>query len=263
MKNLLGCLGEWTRPVAVAGLMVFGWPASAAVLFEDSFESGVLSPAWVSKLCCQWVEDGWMHTRGGDSRGRNSMAIVHDSDSSWRNYKVSMRAQFVDTGFVDDFGVQLRTDDFLLSSGPRSGQAYQLTVYGPRGWDFGGNLVVFSRLDFRPGSPIDEIQFGSVHMAVPTTPMLIEASLIGGHIQVWIDHAKIFDFVDPDPLKAGGVGVLGIWESESRFDNVRVSSIPEPATAWTAGLGLVALMATAHRRRGRDGATSSPSTTAH
>jgi hypothetical protein len=182
------------------------------------------------------------------------MAIVHDSDASWRDYKVSMQAQFVDIGFVDAIGVQLRTDDYLLSSGPRSGQGYQLTVAGPRGWDDGGNYIYLSRLDFRLGSPIDEIIFGRVDMAVPTTPMLIEASLIGGHIEIWVDHAKLFDVVDPDPLRFGGVGVFGTWESESRYDNVRVTSIPEPANAWTAGLGLAAItLVTRWSRRRKHG----------
>lgn len=252
MKNLLWFLGAWTRPVAVAGLMAFGGPGSAAVLFEDSFEGGTLSPAWDSRLCCQWVEDGWMHTQDQDGWPRESLATVHDGDRSWRNFKVSMQAQFVDIGFVDNFGLHFRADNFETSSDGRQGLAYQLDIVGPRGWDDGGNHVVLIRSGFDGGAPQD-ILLGDVHMVVPTSEMLIEATLIGGHIQIWIDHAKIFDVVDPHPLAGGGVGIHAIWESEARFDNVRVTSIPEPSTAWTAGLGLAALAGMARWSRRRSG----------
>jgi hypothetical protein len=229
---------------ALAGVSVAG------VLFEDTFEAGTLSPAWVSQMCCQWVEGGWMHTQDRDGGDRDSLALVHDSDPTWTNYTVSMLAQFVDIGFVDHLSVVFRSNDFIVSSGLRSGQAYELSINGPRGWGLPGeaNHVVFGRADLRPGAAIPWNVLGDLHMDVPTAPMLIEASLDGGRFQIWIDHQKIFDLVDPDPLAAGGVGVHGIWESEARIDNVRIVAIPEPSSVSMAALG-VAAIAWIRRRR--------------
>ncbi len=47
------------------------------VLFEDTFDSGTMSPEWVSKAATQWVENGWLHTKDTDGWPRDSMAVVH------------------------------------------------------------------------------------------------------------------------------------------------------------------------------------------
>lgn len=240
------------RALACAALLFEIGSSAAAPMFEDTFDGGSLSPAWVSKLCCQSVQVGWLHTRGVDGGPRNSMAIVHDSDASWADYKVSVEAQFVDIGFVDSLWLLLRTDNYLHSSGPNTGLAYHLSINGPRGWGLPGeaNHIVLSRANYSV-FPWPHVTLGDVHMPVSTDPMLIEARLTGGHIQVWIDHVSIFDVTDPNPLPAGGVGVGAIWETEARYDNLRVTAVPELPAALLVVLGLTQLGVAVGRRRTR------------
>ena len=65
-------------------------------------------------------------------------------------------------------------------------------------------------------------------------------SLVGGNIKISADGQQIMNVVDPNPLAYGGVGIHAIWESEARFDNIRV--IPEPSAGVLLGVILFGLV---------------------
>ncbi|MFM8445564.1 MAG: hypothetical protein ACKN9W_19770, partial [Methylococcus sp.] len=66
----------------------------ARTLFSDNFNSGSASPEWKSIRCCQWVSEGWFYTQ--TTSNLDSLAIVHDKDTSWKDYMLSLKAQFVE-----------------------------------------------------------------------------------------------------------------------------------------------------------------------
>jgi len=200
--------------------LISGGVSSGTVLFYDNFDSGSLSSEWKSVWPTQWVKNGWLHTRDINGWPRDSEALVHDGDVSWRNYSVSLTAGFSPGTPWDNFNVLFRADGFSRSSAGRSGNAYQLNFSGSSGWGSGGQSVSLSRSQ---GTQNTDLFVG------PWTPIgpsaNIVASLDEGHIQVSVDGKKIIDLADPSPLLYGGIGVHAIWESEAQFDNIVVKDI--------------------------------------
>ena len=200
--------------------LVSGGVSSGTVLFYDNFDSGFLSSEWISVWPTQWVQDGWLHTRDINGWPRDSEALVHDGDVNWRNYSVSLTADFTPRTPWDNFNILLRADGFSRSSAGGSGNAYQLNFSGSSGWGSGGQSVSLTRSQ---GTQNTDLFVG------PWTPLgpsaNIVASLDEGHIQVSVDGKKIIDLADPSPLLYGGIGVHAIWESEAQFDNIVVKEI--------------------------------------
>ncbi len=204
-----------------------GTPAPADVLFEDHFSSSTLSAAWESPLPRQRVENGWLHTQDSDGWPRDSIAVVHDGDSAWTDYTVSMTADFADGSPWENFTILLRSDGFVRGSGVSEGTAYQLTFNGEDGWDPANrNTVELLRTDNETGQSTRLFR-GTV--ALSDDPMDLQISLDGGRIRLAIDGKAIFDVTDADPLLFGGIGVHAIWESEARFDNIIVTAGGAPA----------------------------------
>ncbi len=226
------------RPMylAVTTIAVLASAGSAfgTILFEDHFDNGAMSPEWVSKMPSQWVEDGWLHNRDTDGWPRDAMATVHDSDPTWTDYEVSVRIDPLTDTSWDHANLLLRTDNFVRSSGPYSGRAYEMEFFGPAGFGFQGLKLHRSDNDAH-----ESILLAEVPLVLPTDPFDVRVSLEGGHIQMWLEGDLMIDLVDPDPLLFGGIGVHNIWESETRYDDFVVT--PEPATAVMALAALVLL----------------------
>lgn len=237
-----------SRMMQIVLLSAIAWiavsPAAyATVLFKDNFDSGTLSPEWVSIACCQWVQDGWMHTKDTNGGARDSEALVHDGDPNWTDYTVSLMAGFVSGTPWEDFNILLRTNGFIRTSGGSAGTAYQLVFDGVVGWDSPNqNRAMLFRSDASPGGSGDTLLFKS-QFNVPTEPMRIMAELVGGHITVRVNDVPLIDVADPSPLLFGGVGVHAIWESEAKFDDIVVSTpaVPEPSTLLLLTSGLAGL----------------------
>ena len=181
---------------------------SPGVLFEDHFDGPNLSPDWKTILPTQWIQGGWMHTRDKDpSSPRNSQAVVHDSDATWTDYTVSLKADFVAS--YRDFTLVLHSDGFVRSSEGSSGCAYQVVFNGP---EFGADRGV--SLWRAEGDNVWTTPLAKVRCALPDDPMDIVLSVEGGRIRAWVDGDQVFDATDPDPLPYGGFGVHGIWEPD-------------------------------------------------
>lgn len=198
---------------------VFG---DSAVLFEDNFNTGTLHPAWVSKLCCQTVQNGGIHVQDTDGGTRDALAIVHDSDPMWTDYTVSVTAGFVNGTPWEHFNIILHTDGFERGSGVANGKGYQLEFLGQAGWlPSEANRIVLTRTDLTIPS---WITLYDQPWSPPNSPMTLTVSLAGGRIQLWLNNQPIFDVTDPHPLPFGGVGLHTIWEAAARFDNVVVTA---------------------------------------
>jgi hypothetical protein len=103
--------------VIIIGFVFSGFSSTAYssyVAFEDHFD-GAMSTEWVSVRPVQWVENGWLHSQDDTVHmGRDSSAFVHDGDSTWRDYTLSMRVDPIPTGpDWEDAKVFFRTSNIL------------------------------------------------------------------------------------------------------------------------------------------------------
>jgi len=218
--------GKLFRRTVAAILLLVGCAVQSqaeTVLFEDNFDSGSMSSEWVSKAPTQWVQDGWLHTKDTDGWPRDSMAVVHDSDSSWTDYKVSFTAQFSPGTPWERFCILLRTDNYIRTSAGSTGKAYQLRVVGPNYPDSTASTIFLDHVDQDTGSTVT--LFSQEWDGVSTEPMDFVVSLIGGRIRLTLDGEEVFDITDPDPLLSGGAGVHAVWEAEARFDNFKITAL--------------------------------------
>jgi len=211
--------------------------AQAETPFGDHFDNGGMSPGWKSRMPTRWVQDGWLHNRDTDGWPRDALAVVHDSDPDWTDYEVTLRIDPLDNPPWNQANLLLRTDNFLRSSGPHHGRAYQLEFYGPLGFDFHGIMLRRADLDIN-----EEVFLAEIPIELPGGPFDARVKLEGPRIRTWLDGTLMFDVVDPEPLLFGGIGVHNLWESEARYDDIVV--VPEPATLvlMLLALGLI------HRR---------------
>ncbi len=210
-------------------LSAWGQGGEKKTLFEDDFNSGAWKPEWQSRMCCQWVQDGWLYTLDTDGWPRDSMAVVHDGDQNWRDYTLSLKAQFVENpnfGTIDNFTILVRTVNFVRSSEQHSGKAYQI-IFNGIGWGppDGPNTVKLIRSDYDIGSDTTLV---TQDFPLSLDPMNLTITVNGPRIQLWIDDKKVFDVTDRDPFLYGGIGVHAIWETEARFDDVVVLPTNDP-----------------------------------
>lgn len=233
--------------VAVTCLLAAA-PAGAQLLFEDHFDTGSVSPAWVSIGNSQWVQDGWLHVRDNDGPPRDAGALVHDGDKAWTDYQLYIRANFVQSGPMpyDNFAILLRTDGYWRQPGHMAGSAYEFEFTGPRWSPDLANTIQLARLVDGKAEVLGLVSWNL--QSLDAAPII--ADVRGDHIRLWIGFEKVFDVVDPNPLTYGGVGVHTIWETESRFDDVKVWAVPEPQT-WAMMLGGMAAFGVFMRGRRR------------
>lgn len=195
------------------------------ILFEDNFDSGSMSPEWVSVDPTQWVEDFWLHTQSTWSR-RDSGAVVHDGDPGWTDYTISLKVDPIFNGWDWEWAdVFFRTRDTRTRDTEDNygvnGFGYRFSIMGPE--NFTGPRLEIVRYWLVAG----EHQFtviASISYPVPSGPMDVVIILEGAHIQVLIDGQLAINIIDPDPHLYGGIGIGAIWEAEAIFDDVIVDS---------------------------------------
>lgn len=199
------------------------------VLFAEDF-SGILSDAWEVKLDAARIEDGWLHLRDDDGWPRNAVVVLKDSDPSWTDYSVRMKADFADGTPWDNFAVVLRADGYETSSDGHYGSGYFINVNGVRGWDAPNRSQIEL---FRFVAPdLWNRQLIEVAYDLPADGAEFIFAVEGGRIRAWADGALLFDVTDPDPLPFGGLGLHTIWESHARFDDVLVVAGSPEAAGW-------------------------------
>ena len=189
------------------------------VLFEDHFDSPVLSPEWVSIRPSQWIQDGWLHTTD-TGPGRDSFAVVQDGNPLWTDYTYEVTADGLLSmgGLVEDFDILFRTSNVTWAQFGVHGNYYRLGVF--QRWN-GGQAVGLSKVTGSTGTTLFESR------SLPNTknPMRVRVAASGPRIQVFFDGEKVIDVVDGDnPHLFGGIGIGAIWESEARFDDVVVTA---------------------------------------
>lgn len=202
------------------------------VLFEDCFDSSTVSSDWESRFPSNlWIQDGWLHLKNNDSWWpRDAMGLVHDGDTSWTDYQYSVT---VDTlaGQWEHFNLIFRSDGFSRYSDGSSGNGYQLNFA-----DYSSLLTLSRRID-----GIETILLQQ-SWNTESDEMNILLDVSGGRIQAYLDNNLLFDIVDSSPLLYGGIGVHTVWESESRFDNILVETVPLPSSVCFFAFGFLGLM---------------------
>jgi hypothetical protein len=204
--------------VFVGGFVVAsscGIAPGQTILFQDDFDSGTMSPEWVSMHESQWIQDGWMHTRSLIWWPRNSQALVHDSDTTWTDYDLHITAEPVQAGPWQRCDVLFRTDGLDMSSDGIYGTGYRLILVG-EGHDQDPNAISLWHMEHGIGS------YMSIVPHTMTGPVDLLIRLRGPRIEVIADGTPIIDVVDPSPFLYGGIGVHNTWEMEGRYDNVLV-----------------------------------------
>ena len=227
--------GEFTASAEVA-IDVFegAAPEPGTILFADDFDSGAWDPAWVTVHPTQWVEDGWLHSKDTDGGQRDALALVHDGDTSWIDYELSLRFDPIETSAPwTRASILLRTDDYDQNSVVLEGSAYRLYFgHHPDGggvWNGPVNSVTFIKIadgaeepdpatgtNFKRQVFFDDLGLG---------PIDLKVRVEGATIDVDVDGADLFEWTDPDPLTHGGIGLHTTWEAETRFDDIVVRAL--------------------------------------
>ena len=196
----------------------------SGVLFEDHFDNGTMSTDWDSFRPLQWVQDGWLYTQSdGSAGGRDSAAVIHESDSEWTNYSVSMTIEPVLTGTWERAFVFLRVNDVTLPPNGIWFDGYVISFTGPA--DSDGASLSFGRTS----TDGEWVQlFHGPGIPAGSGPWEVEISATGSVIKVWLDGNLVINVVDTDPVLQGGIGIGSIWESVARFDDIVVTNLPCP-----------------------------------
>jgi len=199
------------------------------VLFADDF-SGALSSAWEVKLASASIKDGWLHMQDTDGWPRDAVVVLNDSDPTWTDYSVRLKADFADGTPWENFALVLRADDFETSSGGHYGSGYFINFNGSAGWDSADrNQVELFR--FVAPDLWNRMMIETPYV-MPEDGAELIAAVEGGRVRLWADGDLLFDVTDPNPLPFGGLGLHTIWESEARFDDVLVVAASPEDAGW-------------------------------
>jgi hypothetical protein len=199
-------------------------PASleAKTLFTDDFNTGSASPEWKSIRCCQWVSDGWYYTQ--TTSDLDSLALVHDKDTSWKDYMLSLKAQFVE-GSVGHINIILRSNGFNRGPYVGEGSAYQLEFWSSQWSPPKGQIALTRSIKGHEGVELFKTNDYSLPLDGP--PLDLNIILNGPEISLTVNNDHIFTIIDPAPLAYGGIGVHTIWTQAAKIDDVVVSTINE------------------------------------
>ncbi len=197
-------------------------PRFGATLFQDNFDLPTLSSDWKTVGANQWIDNGWLHTKDLNGWPRDSEVVVHDGDTTWTNYSVSLTAAFTPGTPWEYINIPLRVDGYQRSSSVHTGNAYELELLGTRGWSSSeSNQIVLNRVNQGRSTSLFRGRW-----TPSVAPMKVDVSLDQGLIQVSVNGLPLIDLLDQAPLMYGGVGVHTIWESEAQIDDLTVTALP-------------------------------------
>jgi len=214
----------------IFGGLVSPTNAQAEVLFEDHFNNESSLNNYNIKHGLAWIENQRLYTQG-NSWPRGSLALVN-GDPQWTNFKMSVKVQPI-AGWHNSQLVFRTTDyDFDPSGFGNIGKGYYLFLAKDGG---GGpavlapgelaqfDVVSLIRVDCVANCPQDVVS--EARFAPLDTPVDVNVVVNEGHIQVFLNGTRYIDYIDPNPLPAGGVGLSGVWETLATFDDLVVQDI--------------------------------------
>ncbi|MHC5075593.1 MAG: PEP-CTERM sorting domain-containing protein [Planctomycetota bacterium] len=161
---------------------------------------------------------------GSSYASRNSLAVVHEGDTTWSDYTFSLT---VDTILMEngwDFAdLVFRASNMEPESGvTQEGDFYYININGPD-WDEYPSMVSLTRMITNDSVVTKTNLFQDTFSGITRDPMDFDIVLDGARIQLFINSTEVFDITDPDPITFGGVGVGSGWESIARFNDVIVT----------------------------------------
>jgi hypothetical protein len=231
---------SWAQAVfVIASLMFINSYAGAGVLFEDHFNDQSSLNNYTVKHGNASVVNQRLNMQGS-GWPRDSLAILN-GDPKWTNFEISVKMQPI-AGWHNS-RILFRSQNFDWSSGGKFGKGYFLElnrealdlIPGELG-QF--NLLNFYRLDCPTESACDPELVATTSFGLLDTPVDAKVVVDEGHIQVFMNGTKVFDYTDPNPLPAGGIGLGAVWETQAVFDDLVVQDVGIPFAAFTPAASL-------------------------
>jgi len=187
--------------------------------FNDDFEDGDYA--------------GWVRNDPGDvswSAEGNSL-VRTSSNGVFSNSRIRYDVPFDDYTFEADARLIGGAGYALMFRAANDLSSFYSFQYDPGA---GSKLVLTKFTSFPAGSDLAP----SVAYPMDDGWHHLKVTVIGNHIQCYIDSIKVFDVVDASsPLSSGDIG-FRTWDyaTDAEFDNVRVMNIENPLSGWNVHL---------------------------
>jgi hypothetical protein len=225
-------------------------PAVAEMLLADDFSGTSLAPYWTIQRGYADVAGGYVALHGSTvGRDANIQTAVGNPD--WADYHIS--THFIADGGGDNWYnaiVYFRMQELDVGSWT-DGHYYGVVITTPL-WPDPAEWILY-KMDGVSGS-ILKLAGDIFDPSVPINDRdnVLDIWAVGNQFSVAINGYSLTSspVVDnSDPYLYGGIGLVSIWESTTRYDYVNVTAVPEPGTyaMLLAGLGVIGFMA--HRRK--------------
>ena len=164
------------------------------------------------------TEVRWLYAdKQSDSGYLDSMVVIHDCDSSWNNYRLSVTVDPIEKWAIICF----RTNNSrtpTVSDG-MAFDGYRLDIC--QGEGSYTNKLTLTRHQGEPPNTV--FLKNSPENIVPSSPFRLDIEMIGADIKVYIDDSLAMEYTDENPVYSGGIGLGCIWSNKARFDNVVVT----------------------------------------
>ena len=201
------------------GILTNHWLTDPDALFADDFEQGK-SQEWLDILPRTWTDSGWLYAeREPGSSYLDSVAVIHDCDGNWNNYRLSVTVDSMEKWAI----VCFRTNN---SGTPTDGDGMAFDGYRLDICQGEGSYTNKLTLTRHQGEPINTVFLkNSPENIVPSSSFQLDIEMIGADIKVYIDSSLAMEYTDENPIHSGGIGLGCIWSLKVRFDDVVVTKI--------------------------------------
>jgi len=189
-------------------ILVNYWLSDPHVLFADDFEQGK-SQEWIDILPKTWAENGWLYAEQDSSSSfKDSIAVVHDCDSIWRNYRLSVTVDPIEKWAM----VCFRTNN---SQKPTDGDGMAFDGYRLDICQGDGSYTNKLTLTRHQGEPTNTVFLkNSPENIVPGSPFRLDIEIINTEIKVYINDSIALEYSDDTPVYSGGIGLGCIWSKK-------------------------------------------------